>query len=258
MAYESEIDFVQHDYHDNDWIGIVTNIDDPTFSGRCQVRVLGLFDGIKPEHLPWAVPINSTVFAGDGAGTLSVPKLGQFIRVQFNNGDMYAPEYTTIQNIDTELINKIKTDYPGTHVLLFDPEEELWIIYQKQLGLQICHKESFIQISPDTLITLQTPNNAALIQMDGDAIGVVATDNVKVSAPYVEVSGETVKVIGSQNTFVGPGPYHFAVLAEPMWALLGTMASALDAKLPATPGVNVGLVEAAKNAATSTNVKISI
>jgi len=48
------------------------------------------------------------------------------------------------------------------------------------------------------------------------------------------------------------------MLAEPFWALLSTMATALDGKMPVTPGVNVGLVEAAKQSATSTNVMISV
>jgi hypothetical protein len=59
-------------------------------------------------------------------------------------------------------------------------------------------------------------------------------------------------------TKVGPGPYQMAILGEPMWALLTTMATALDGKYPATPGVNAGLVEAAKQSATSTNVMISV
>jgi len=259
MAYTAEVDFIQHDYHDNDWIGIVINTKDTTFSGRCQVRVLGLFDGIKDDHLPWCVPVNSTIFAGNGAGSISVPKIGQFVRVQFNNGDIYATEYTTIQNIDTDLINRIKNDYDGTHVLLYDPLEELTIIFQRGSGFQIYYKESVIQITPDTLITLQTPNGDSIIQMDTDIINVTTKNEVKIAAAKkVEVTADEVIVNGAQKTKIGPGPYHYAVLGEPMWALLSTLASALDKKLPATPGVNVGLIETAKSAATSTNVMISI
>jgi len=259
MPYNSDIDFIQHDYHDNDWLGIVINPKDPTFSGRAQVKVLGIMDGIKNEHLPWAVPINSTIFAGNGAGSLSIPKIGQFVRVQFNNGDISAPEYTTIQNIDTDLIQRIKDDYDGTHVLLYDPVEELTVIFQKQSGFQIFHKESFIQITPDTIITLSTPTNDSIIQMDGDVTNITTKNEVKIAAASkVEVTADEVVVSGSQKTKVGPGPYYHAILAEPIWSLLSTLATALDAKMPVTPGVNVGLVEAAKQAATSTNVLISM
>jgi len=259
MSYTSEIDFIQHDYRDNDWIGIVVNSKDTTFSGRCQIRVLGLFDGIKNEHLPWAVPINSTIFAGDGAGSISIPKIGQFVRVQFNNGDIYAPEYTTIQNIDSDLIEKIKDDYQGTHVLLYDPVEELTVIFQRQSGFQIYHKESFIQITPDTLITLQTPNGESIVQMDGDTINITTVNEVNViAAARAEVAADEVIVNGAQATKIGPGPYQAGVGGEGLMALLSTMASALDSKLPATPGVNVGLVEAAKQMIASTNVMISV
>lgn len=259
MAYTTEIDFIQHDYHDNDWIGIVINTKDPTFSGRAQVKVLGIMDDIKDEHIPWCVPINSTIFAGNGAGSISIPKVGQFVRVQFNNGDIYAPEYTTIQNIDTDLIKKIKDDYQGTHVLLYDPAEELTVIYQVGSGFQIFLKESFIQISPDTMITLQTPNGDSIVQMDGDIVNVTTKNEVNISAAAkAEITADEVIINGSQTTKVGPGPYMHAVLAEPIWALLSTLATALDAKLPATPGVSMGVVEAAKQAATSTNVMISV
>lgn len=254
-----EIDFIQHDLHDNDWIGIVVNNQDPIFSGRCQVKVLGLLDGIPDNHLPWATPVNSTIFAGDGAGSISIPKIGQFIRVQFNNGDMYAPEYTTIQNIDTELIKKIKDDYDGAHVLLYDPLEELTIIYQKKSGIQIVYRGSLFQISPDSMITLQTPDIESVIQLEGDTIRLATKNEVHISAASrVEVNADEVQILGSQTTKIGPGPYSHCILAEPLWGLISTLASSLDLKYPCTPGVNVGLCEAAKSAATSTNVMISI
>jgi hypothetical protein len=255
----NEIDFIVHDLHDNDWLGIIVNIKDPNFSGRCQVKVFGLFDGIPDEHLPWATPVNSTVFAGDGAGSLSIPKIGQIVRVQFNNGDMYAPEYTTIQNIDTDLINEIKDDYEGTHVLLYDPIEEITVIYQLKRGFQIYYRGSFFQISPDSMITLQTPDLESTIQLEGDVTTIATKNEVNIAAAAkVEVTADEVIVNGAQVTKVGPGPYNHALLAEPMWALLSTFATALDAKYPVTPGVNVGLIEAAKQSATSTNVMISI
>ena len=257
--YTAETNFVDSNNRSNDWIGIVINVKDPTFSGRCQARVLGLFDGIKDQHLPWATPINSTIFANDGAGNISIPKVGQFVRIQFNNGDIYAPEYVAIQNIDTELIQRIKSDYEGTHVLLYDPIEELTIIYQKQSGIQIYHKESFIQITPDTIITLQTPNTDSVIQMDGDITRIVTKNEVVVSAAgKATVSADEVIVVGSQKTKVGNAPYYTAVEGEPLIALLKTLASALDAKFPLTPGLNLGLVEGTKQSILSTNVMIGI
>jgi len=251
-------DFLIKNLRDNDWIAVVVNNSDPLFSGRCQIRPFRLLDEIDSKDLPWAVPVNSTIFAGDGAGSLSVPKIGQIVRVQFNNGDIYAPEYTTIQNIDTQLIERIKDDYDGTHVMLYDPDEELTMIYQRNSGFQIYYRESFIQIAPDSMITIQHANQDSLIQLEGDKLRIVTKNEINISAAAkVEVVADEVKVAGNQTTKVGPGPYSHAVLAEVLFPLLSTMATALDAKMPATPGVNVGLVEQAKQAATSTNVLIS-
>lgn len=253
-----EINFVDHDLYDNDWIGVILNVKDPTFSGRAQILVFGLFDDIDPKHIPWAVPVNSTIFSGTGAGSLSVPKIGQFVRVEFNNGDLYAPEYTTIQNIDQDLINRIKDDYEGTHVLLFDPVEDLNVIYQRSNGFLMFYRESFIQISPDSMITLQHANQDSLIQLEGDKCRIVTKNEIEVTAASkAVVTADEAIVNGKQTTKLGPGPYNHAVLGESLWPLLSTLAKALDAKLPASPGVNTGLVEAAKQSATSTNVLIS-
>lgn len=252
-------EFLKKDLHDDDWIGTVTNNIDPLFSGRCQIRVFRLMDGIDAKELPWAVPINSTFFAGDGAGTLSVPKIGQIVRVQFNNGDIYAPEYSTIQNVDTALIETIKEDYDGTHVIAFDPDEELSIIYQRNLGIQIYYRESFFQIAPDSMITIQHANQDSLIQLEGDKCFITTKNEVNIAAgARVEVTADEVVAAGNQTTKIGPGPYYHGVLAEVLFPLLQTMATALDAKMPATPGVNAGLVESAKQAATSKNVLISV
>jgi hypothetical protein len=246
------------DLHDNDWLGIIENNVDTLFSGRAQVRVFRLFDNLNSKDLPWAVPINSTIFAGDGAGSISTPKIGQIVRVQFNNGDLYSPEYTTIQNIDTQLIDEIKNDYDGTHVLLYDPDEELNVIYQRQRGFQMFYRGSFIQISPDNMITIQHANHESLIQLNGDKMSIVTKNEIAISAAAkVEVTADEVKAAGNQVTKLGPGPYNHAVMAEILFPLLQTMATAIDAKMPQTPGVNVGLVKAAQQAATSTNVLIS-
>jgi len=254
---ERDIKFLEHDLHDEDWIGIVINNQDPTFAGRAQVRVFGLMDDIIDEHLPWASPVNSLFYAGDGGGTLSVPKLGQFVRIQFNNGDIYAPEIECIQNIDTNLIERIKDDYDGTHVIMHDPLEDLTIIYQRNSGLMIYLRGSFFQISPDSMITLQHADTESLIQMEGDVTRIVTKNEVEISAAAkVTVTADEVIVAGSQTTKIGPGPYMHAILGEPLIALMSTLATALDAKLPATPGVNAGLVEAAKQSMVSTNVLI--
>jgi len=251
--------FLNKSLKDIDWIAIVTNNADPLFSGRCQIRVFRLMDDIDSKNLPWAVPENSPIFAGDGAGSLSIPKIGQILQIKFNNGDIYAPEYKSIQNIDTQLIERIKDDYDGTHVLLYDPDEELNIIYQRESGIQMYYKESFIQISPDSMITIQHANQDSVIQLEGDKCNIATKNEVNVSAAAkVDIAADEVKASGNQVTKIGVPPYNHAIMAEPLWGLLSTLATAIDAKMPSTPGVNVSLVEQAKQAATSKNVYIGI
>lgn len=251
--------FLNKDFHDKDWIALVTNNNDPLFAGRCQVKVFGIMDDINTRDLPWAVPINSTIFAGDGAGSISIPKIGHFVRVQFNNGNIHAPEYTSIQNIDTQLVDIIKRDYEGTHVLLYDPDEELNVIYQRDNGFQIFYRESFIQISPDSMITIQHANSDSIIQLEGDKCNIATKNEINISAgARTTISADEVVAAGNQATKIGPGPYNHAVMAEVLFPLLTTLATAIDAKMPATPGVNVGLTEQAKQAATSQNVLIGI
>jgi len=251
--------FMTTDLHDNDWIGVIEDNKDPLFAGRAKIRVFRLMDTLPVEDLPWAVPINSTRMAGNGAGSLSVPKIGIMVRVQFNNGDIHSPEYTTIQNIDSEMIQMIKDDYEGTHVLLYDPEAELNLIFQPETGFKIYYKESFVQISPDSMITIQHANQDSMIQLEGENCNIVTKNKINISAgSTVTLNGDEVVASGNQTTKIGPaGAYNHAVLAEPLWALLSTIATALDAKMPPTPGVNAGLIQSAKQAATSKNVLIS-
>ena len=249
--------FMITDLHDNDWIGVVENNKDPLFAGRAKIRVFRLMDTLPTEDLPWAVPINSTRMAGDGAGSLSVPKIGIIVRVQFNNGDIHSPEYTTIQNLDTEMIEAIKEDYEGTHVLLYDPEAELNLMFQPETGFRMYYKESFVQIHPDSMITIQHANQDSMIQLEGENCNIVTKNEINISAgSTVTLNGDEVVAAGNQTTKIGTAPYSHGVLAEPLWALLSTIATALDAKMPPTPGVNAGLIQSAKQAATSKNVLI--
>lgn len=250
--------FIKHNFKTDDFLGVVVNNTDSTYSGRAKVRVFGVYDNLPDEHLPWATPVSNTVFGATGSGQISVPVLGTFVRVKFNNGDIYAPEMLSMQNVDTDLIEEIKEDYEGTQVLVYDPIEDLKILFQRGSGLMLFLKESFFQITPDNMITLQHADSDSLIQMEGDVTRIVTKNEVQVTAATkVTVSADEVIIDGANTTKIGPGPYNHAVLAEPIWAFLSTMASALDAKLPATPGLNVGLLEATKSAATSTNVLIS-
>jgi hypothetical protein len=258
MAFnDNEIDFAGRDLDSLGYIGVVVNNQDPTFSGRAKVRVLGFMDSIPIDHIPWATQMSSIVFGSDGGGSLSVPKLGQLVRYTFDSGDLYSGSFIAMQNIDNQLIEKIKDDYVGTQVIIYDMDANLSIMYQPASGLQIFYKDSFFQISPDSLITLQTPNNDSVIQMEGDITRVTTKNEVQISgASKVTITGDEAILKGNQTTKVGISPYNHGVLGEPLIALLMSMATIIDAKFSASPGVTTSLVQSAKQAILSTNVLI--
>jgi Type VI secretion system/phage-baseplate injector OB domain len=255
---ENDISFSQVDPDNLGYVGVVVDNNDPTFSGRAKVRIFGLMDNIPVAAVPWATQMSTIIFGSDGGGSLSVPKLGQLVRIMFDNSDIYSPTYLALQNIDNQLIEKIKDDYLGTQVLIYDMDANLSIIYQPASGLQIFFKDSFFQISPDSLITLQTPNNDSIIQMEGDITRVTTKNEVQISgASKVTITGDEAILKGNQTTKLGPGPYNHSVSGEPLIALLMSMATIIDAKMSPTPGVTTALVQSAKQAILSTNVLVS-
>lgn len=242
----------------NNLIGVVVDNNDPIFSGRCRVKVYGVFDNTKTDMIPWATPINSTVFGGSGSGSISIPKIGAIVRVSFNGGDIYAPEYSCIQNIDGSLKKAIQDDYIGTHVLLYDEDANIHMIYQNNSGITIYYKGSFINISPSSMITIQHANGESVIQLDGGTINIGSTNDIKITtSALVDITADEVKVNGKDTTKIGDGTFVPALLSDVVLALLTQMATNIDAKFPSTPGVNTALVKTAMNSAVSTNVLIS-
>lgn len=159
---------------DREWIGVIIDNDDPLKMLRCKIRVFGLYDGLEDEHLPWAFPAASLCFSSSsgGFGSFSTPKKNTIVKVRFNNGDKYAPEYFAIQNINETLRNELSEDYENAHVICFDEDEELRILYTKGNGILLKHKDSIINIKPDDTIFLQHGNGKAIhIQKDHISIG---------------------------------------------------------------------------------------
>ena len=246
---ETNYTYINKKLNDRNFIGVVINPEDPTFSGRCQIRVLGLMDDINDEYLPWATPINSCVFAPDGGGSLSVPKVNTFVRVIFPHGDLYSPEYNFIQNISEQLSNLIKDDYLNTHVIVFDPEEELVVLYQPNSGFKIGLKNSEIIISNDAMISIMHANSDSLIQLKGEDINITSKANINIaSGSQITAMANEVNLIGKNLTTLGgdnSNSIHPIARGDVLFNLLETLASAIDAKVPSS-SVAVPAVKSAK------------
>lgn len=112
-------------------IGIVEDNDDPLYKGRVKVRVFGKLDqneeddpekdfNIPTDCLPWARPKFTEAGGIRGAGNLSIPKLGSIVNIDYEDGNEYAPMYSSYKCVSDELIEEIKNSYRNAHVLLYD------------------------------------------------------------------------------------------------------------------------------------------
>lgn len=244
---------------DGEYVGVVVYNKDPEKSGRCKVRVFNLLDDIADDLLPWASPKNpGTVFASKGNGCLSVPKIGTMVRVSFNGGSIYNPEYISILHIDTDLINEIKDDYLGTHVLLYDSDQELSVIFQPSSGIRVYFKESYFQITPDNMITLCHANNTSIIQMQGSTINIVANSEINVLGnDVVNLKGKVVNVNGTESVSIkGNSPGEVAVNGKALMTVLESLANIVDQKVSSSPGLAAGIVNASKPAVLNTKINL--
>lgn len=232
-----------------DFIGRVIYNEDPTFSGRCKVRVFGLFDDIDDIHIPWFTPQNSTVFSSEhGAGSLSVPKVGSIVRVKFAANNLYSGEYTNLQNIDPALIDEIKNDYQNTHVILYDSEKELIVIYQPMTGYKMYLAGSMIKIDSDGSIQMKHRNNSNVIEINDNTINITSTagnsDNVNgivniSSGSTVNITAPTVNV-KSNSINLGNNCKYKAVNGQKLTQVLQQIATELNSKYPMGASTLIG------------------
>jgi hypothetical protein len=273
MSYADFINnLVQDSLIGTDWLGEVVDNEDPEFTGRCRVRVFGKFDGtnkiddpdsgyiIPDDQIPWAYPASGNIFGGGegGAGFLSVPKVGTKVKIRFSYGNLYAPEYTVVQDLNQAVIDEVKASYQNAHVLFFDEDEKAKLVYTPAKGFEFFHKDSHIVINPDSSITIEHKGTSSIIELVGSTINITANSTINITAnSKIQSEASECVVNGSSVTKLGPAPGYSAVLAEPLWTFLKMMASAVDAKLPSSPGVLSSQAASFEQLSTSKNVKLS-
>jgi len=251
------------------YLGEVKAIDDPEFEGRCKIEVYSVFDGYQVDDLPWAVPAGKPMFFGQDArgGSISIPKVGSIVKVQFVDGCIYSPEYSQIQEIGEDIKDELKkagkdysTKYEGAHFILFDGDEEIKFWFDKEVGLKMELKGSFIRIDNKTSnIELIHKDTLSSISLAGNAIDVHANSTINITGTSkVTVTSANIHVAGNTTT-VGRevGSSEFAVLGCALFDLLYNMAIAIDAKVPVSGGATAQLVQTYEALALSKTVRIS-
>jgi hypothetical protein len=212
------------------FLGEVLDSNDPEKEGRCKIKIFGFVESEDPviddqgkptgevtktelpaEAVPWATPANGKFFAGGetkGFGDISIPKVGTIVKVQFPTGDFYAPEWSFIQNLNVQAVEEIQDSYEGSHIMLYDNDEQVKVFYTPGKGLNIFHKDSQIIVNPDSSITIEHAGSESIIELIGDTINVVSTNQVNITtnkavidAAAIELGEGAVEAVIKGNTF---------------------------------------------------------
>lgn len=175
-------------------IGIVEDNDDPLYKGRVKVRVFGSLDqnedddpdkdfNIETDCLPWARPAYTEAGGIRGAGNLSIPKLGSIVNVEYENGNEYAPIYSSYKCVSDDLIEEIKSSYKNAHVLLYDTVfgdtkngdeysnsregEYIKIFFTEEKGLMFDYAttegSTSVNIKPDNSLEIKTLDKGSVV-----------------------------------------------------------------------------------------------
>lgn len=73
--------------------GKVVDVEDPYEKGRVKVEVFGVFDGLSPDELPWAILADPFMGGQEELGGFIVPDLDSHVWVFFEEGDHTLPVY---------------------------------------------------------------------------------------------------------------------------------------------------------------------
>lgn len=261
---KDEVNKREEDYIDKTYLGIVEDVNDPNKEGRCKIRVFGLHENtISTKDLPWAYPKQKSAYFGqDGqGGSISIPKKDSVVAVMFNNGNAYSPEYYSIQELAEDVKSELtkEGEYLGTHIILFDGDEELKIWFTINKGITIQLKDSRVNIGSDKAITIEHAGSQSSIELRGGEININANSTINLTSnSEIEAASNDVWINGNFVT-VGHGPVKQpAVLGDNLFLCLSQLASVIDAKYYPTPGVASGIVNTYKSLALSQTVEVSM
>jgi|688.fasta_scaffold43065_4 hypothetical protein len=230
-----------------DYVGFVIDSNDPERLGRCKVRVLGVYDNVSNEDLPWSFYQGSNVFAGGeskGGGSISIPKPGTAVKVMFMNEDIHNPVWCSVIHLNDKLRRELSETYQDSHVIVYDEDQDLKIWFTPSNGMQVYYKDSSISINPDQSILIDHKESQSNIELKAGQITVNARSKVEVNSPNVHVNGGL--------TELGTSPEFSVLLGEVLLAALDTLAATVDLKWPPSPGVATATMQQARSALSKT------
>lgn len=127
------------------WTGVVVNNQDPERLGRCQIRVIGFYDDIQDDMLPWAIPDIS--FMGGKCGSQIIPENETMVRGYFEKGDVQRPVFDALafnaynsESQYTKVDRRNWFDYPHTMVLFETDQGDFLTLNRKDGTLNFTHR----------------------------------------------------------------------------------------------------------------------
>lgn len=180
------------------YIGVVVDNQDPKKIGRIKVSVLGIYEDMSTEDMPWAIPwkdLNGNVF--------NIPELGKVVIIVFDQDDRDSPEYIYAEHYNVNLENKLSKlsdeDYISMKSLIFDHKTQIYT--NDSEGLIIDHKFQNINLTEDGInLNLKDNNNKLNI---GDA---KADQQVILGNHFFEWMNNFLNALQSGGLFNGGGP----------------------------------------------------
>ena len=246
------------------YIGLVEDTKDPLRLGRCKIRVFSVFDDIVVEDLPWAKPSSKSTFFGKAgkAGSISIPKKGAMVKVEFDQGEIYSPMYFEVEELADDVKEELakgtdESDYQGSHIMLFDGDEDLKMWFTKTKGLTFQLKNSRVNIAQDSSITIEHKDSQSIIELEGGTIRVTSDSEINMtSGSQIKTSTNQAWVDGKFTRLGHSNVNGPAVLGDRLFVLLKIMAAQIDAKVPSTPGFCSNLVETFKSMVLSNTITV--
>ena len=172
----------------------VVDVNDPKQMGRVRVRVQGIHDDVPDSDLPWAIPTaQSTEF-----NSIAVPVKGREVYVRGVDGDMQEFEYSGLVRSEggEGLPAALKVNYPHRKGYVTEYGVESWrdeidgtMSMSSPLGGMTCRllPDGTLEVSDAVRIRLKV--GGSMITMAPSSIVIEAPATVRISAPFVNVTG---------------------------------------------------------------------
>jgi len=179
--------FDSFDEINQQWPGVVVNINDPLKIGRIKVNVPRFYGTLDVEDIPWA----STTSNSDGRA-FSTADVGKIVYVIFPNGDIYHPIWSHAEHCNINLQKKLLTlsdeAYQQFQALSFDAKLQIYADAVDE-GLVIDYVKSKIQITPNGDIIVNLRDNASTLHLGS----INSTQSVLLGNRFIEWFDEFMK-----------------------------------------------------------------